>query len=101
MAGAIKWFGEFPVNTTTSSGQTHPAVMALPTGGFVVAWEDASNTDGDTTGGAVRAQIFTADSSKLGGEFLVNTTTANSEGEPAIAALEDGRFVIAYSDLIT
>jgi hypothetical protein len=29
-----------------------------------------------------------------GPEFLVNTTTPNTQNDPAIAALADGRFVV-------
>ena len=95
MAGAVKWFNEFTVDIISpgppdlSSGAA--AVAALPNGGFVVTW-----SDGDASGWGVRAQIYNADSSALGGQFPVNTTTADQETRPSIAVLEDGRFVIAY-----
>jgi hypothetical protein len=99
MAGAVKWFGESLVNTTTFTGVgDKAAVAALPTGGFVVAWDDNSLAGGDTTGWSVRAQIYSSDGSKLGSEFLVNTTTSHDEVRPSIAVLEDGRFVIAYDE---
>jgi hypothetical protein len=101
MSGAAKWFGEFLANTTTSLDQGQPTTQALTSGDFVVACGDFSGTDGDTSNTAVRSQIVKADGTKVTNEFLVNTTTANSEGEPVIAALEDGRFVVAHSDLIT
>ena len=34
----------------------------------------------------------------LGPDFIVNTTTLNSQSEPSIAALSDGRFVITWHD---
>jgi hypothetical protein len=67
--------GEFLVNTTTTGDQYGSAVTALGDGRFVVTWTDDSATGGDTSGGAVRGQIFNADGGKAGGEFLVNTTT--------------------------
>jgi len=36
--------------------------------------------------------------SKDGAEFLVNTTTRNSQWEPTVTGLADGRFVVAWSD---
>jgi hypothetical protein len=89
----------FRVNTTTQSWQADPAITVLANGGFVVTWTDASATGGDQSLLAVRAQIFDQDGAHVGGEFLVNTTTAESQSAPAVAALADGRFVAVWSDL--
>lgn len=89
--------GEFLVNTTTISEQHFPAITALTDGRFVIAWSDFSRTDGDTSYEAVRAQVFNANGTKDGKEFLVNTTTVDYQWGPAIASLEDGRFVITWS----
>ena len=35
---------------------------------------------------------------KIGDEFLVNTTTPNDQGAPAITSLSDGRFVVTWQD---
>ncbi|MBR1241576.1 VCBS repeat-containing protein [Bradyrhizobium sp. AUGA SZCCT0274] len=89
---------EFPVNTTTASQQVEPVVTALADGHFVVAWMDVSETGGDTSSWAVRAQVFNADGAPSGSEFLVNTTTASFQYLPTITALADGRFVVAWID---
>jgi hypothetical protein len=94
----IKWGSEFLVNTTTAQGQSSPTITALADGRFVVAWTDASESVGDTDGPAIRAQIFNADGSGLGAEFLVNTTTTGSQTTPTITALADGGFVVAWND---
>jgi hypothetical protein len=99
MPGASKWGSEFLVNTITAGGQEQPTVTALANGRFVATWLDASHSADDPSGGAIRAQVFNADGSKLGGEFRVNTTTAEDQSEPAIAPLADGRFVVAWTDL--
>jgi RTX calcium-binding nonapeptide repeat (4 copies) len=89
---------EFLVNTTTSNGQDRPSITALTDGRFVVTWEDSSFSGGDTNGFAVRAQVFNADGSKSGAEFLLNTTTTNSQFAPSITALAGGRFVVTWQD---
>jgi Ca2+-binding RTX toxin-like protein len=89
---------ELLVNTTTTNGQSDPTITALADGRFVVAWQDDSASGGDTSSSAVRAQAFNADGSPSGGELLVNTTTTDSQGQPTIAALADGRFVVAWTD---
>jgi hypothetical protein len=90
---------EFLVNTTTASDQYESAVTALGGGRFLVTWTDASATGGDTSGAAVRGQIFNADGGKAGGEFLVNTTTASDQYESVVTALGDGRFVVTWTDM--
>jgi Ca2+-binding RTX toxin-like protein len=89
---------EFLVNTTTAWDQRAPSIVALAEDRFVVAWEDWSESGGDTSGRAVRAQVFKADGTKLGVEFLVNTTTSSNQYEPTITTLTNGRFVVAWTD---
>ncbi|MEY8838857.1 hypothetical protein AB9K41_07475, partial [Cribrihabitans sp. XS_ASV171] len=89
---------EFVVPTTISGNQDYNTVAALPDGRFVVAWTDRSALVGDTDQGAIRAQIYATDGTPLGGEILVNTTTSSSQFDPDIGVLQDGSFVIAWSD---
>ena len=89
---------EFLVNTTTASFQEQPTITGLANGRFVAAWMDFSHSTDDPSIGAVRAQVFNADGSKAGDEFRVNTTTLNSQYDPAITALADGRFLVAWTD---
>jgi Ca2+-binding RTX toxin-like protein len=89
---------EFLINTTVAGNQNEPAITALADGRFLVVWTDASQTGGDTSGNAIRAQLFSATGTKLGAAFLVNTTVTNGQQNPAITALADGRFVVAWSD---
>jgi hypothetical protein len=89
---------EFLVNTTTSGYQMYPSVTAVPGVGFVVVWTDTSRSGGDTSAEAVRGQMFSSTGSKVGSEFLVNTTTSASQQWPAITALPDGRFVVVWED---
>ncbi len=93
-----KWGNEFLVNTTIQGGQTDPHIAALSDGRFVVAFADSSRTTGDSSSNAVRAQIFNADGTKSGAEFLVNTTTLNMQLDLAVTALSNGRFVVTFTD---
>lgn len=89
---------EFLINTTTLNNQFAPVVTTLANGRFVVAWTDNSQTGGDTSGSAIRGQVFEADGTPFGDEFLANTRSRNDQYEPTITALPDGRFVIAWTD---
>jgi hypothetical protein len=91
--------GEFMVNTTVAGRQEHPAVPALAGGRFVVTWTDSSRTGADTLQTAVRGQMFKADGSKAGAEFLVNTVAQGFQLSPAAASLADSRFVVMWSDV--
>ena len=94
MPGAIRQGPEFRINTTTAGTQYEPAIQALPDGRLVVVWSDASNgTDVD-----VRARIVTADGQESVPEFVVTTTTASHQYEPAVTILPDGSFVVVWSD---
>src|SRR5262245_43503083 len=71
---------EILVNTATANNQDLPQITGLSNGSFVVTWEDhsqgAGGATGDSSGGAVKAQVFLADGTRVGSEFLVNTATA-------------------------
>ncbi|WP_183451189.1 putative Ig domain-containing protein, partial [Microvirga lupini] len=88
--------GEIRVNSTTASDQANPAITALAGGGYVVTWMSI-NQDGSAYG--IYAQRYGADGTPLGGELRINTTTANSQEQPAITALADGGFVVTWMSL--
>lgn len=90
--------GEMQVNTTTTGGQGTQQITALEGGGFVITWEDWSETGGDTSGRAIRAQVFAADGTPIGDELLVNTTTSGHQAYPEVTALADGGFAITWTD---
>lgn len=97
-AEGIKIGNEFLVNTTTSNYQVYQSVAALNNGGFVVAWEDWSESGGDISGKAVRCQVFTADGTKDGNEFLVNSITTGDQSSPSVTGLSNGDFVVSWED---
>jgi hypothetical protein len=93
-ASGNKVAGEFQVNTTTADDQTNAAVAMNDSGAFVVTWQ-SHNQDG--SGWGVYAQQYDASGNKVGGEFQVNTTTANDQEYPSVAINSSGSFVITWS----
>lgn len=87
-------------NPQTNGGQGAPTIVALDGGGFVIAWQDASQTLGDADGASIKAQMFTAAGAKAGNEFLVNTTTPRDQIAP-IAVRAGSGFMITWRESIS
>ncbi|MCC2981318.1 beta strand repeat-containing protein [Sphingomonas sp. IC4-52] len=97
-ATGTKIGAELLVNTTINGGQTASHVTALAGGGFVIGWVDRSGTQPDGNGSGIRGQMFSADATKIGNEFLINSTTAADQAAPALSALQTGGFVATWVD---
>lgn len=84
---------EVLVNTTTSGNQADASVASLAGGGFVVTWTDRS-----TSSWLIKAQIFDAAGSKVGGEFAINPSAGPNAGsvESSVTALTNGDFAVAW-----
>jgi len=91
-ASGAKVGGETLVNTTLAGEQSQPSVVGLLNGGYVVTWS------GLNTGGAdcIFTQQYSASGAKVGGETVVNTTTAGFRDSPEITALADGGYVVTW-----
>lgn len=88
---------EILVNGAIAGDQILPSVAALADGRFIVVWETSDpSIDGSLQ--AIRGQIFHADGSRAGAEFLINTTTAQGQRNPAVTALRDGGFIVSWTD---
>ncbi len=70
-----------------------PALTALDTGGFVATW--TSSADGNGLG--ISAQIYDANGTKVGPEFVVNSTTLYNQTDPDITTLADGSFIVTWA----
>lgn len=90
--------GEFLVAANLGSDQEGSDIVGLHDGRFVVTWVDRSFIGGDDQGGAIKAQLFNANGTRSGAEFLVNTTIAGNQSDPTVTELADGRFVVAWGD---
>ncbi|ESQ91526.1 hypothetical protein ABAC460_05955 [Asticcacaulis sp. AC460] len=92
---------ESQVNTENSDLITGQTITLLTNGNYVVTWR-AGTYYGEGVGQwweDVHAQMFDADGNRLGGEFLVNTTTEQDQGQPRAIALGDGGFVILWTSI--
>lgn len=88
---------EFKISTNATGHKAAPQIAALAGGGYVVVWEDQGGQDGSING--IYAQRYTATSVKSGSETRINTTTANAQYEPSVAALNDGGYVVVWSSI--
>jgi hypothetical protein len=95
-AGGTWTTGDVLVNTFTNSSQLEPAVATLTNGDVVAVWASFNQVSA-TSLRDVFAQRLSAAGQKLGVEFLVNQSYNNyNQRSPAIAALKDGRLVVAW-----
>ena len=100
MVAPAKFGPEILVNSTTVSNQDHASVTGLKNGKFVVVWHDFNQpgSGADTSFDAVRGQMFNADGSKMGAEFVLSgaAQTLGVQQDPVVISLNDGRFVVAW-----
>jgi hypothetical protein len=87
-----KWGFESVVNTTQTGSQLDPAIAALSGGGHVIAWQDGNPA------GVIRAQRYDAAGNPVGDEILVEADANTDNSDPSVAALNNDRFVITWSD---
>ncbi len=85
--------GDIKVNTHTGQAQTEPAVAATADGNAIVIWSSFAQ-DGSLSG--VYGQRLSATGQKLGTEFRINATTQFNQRSPAVAALPQGGFIVAW-----
>jgi hypothetical protein len=90
---------ETRANTTTAGDQwgywwSVRTVAVQPDGGYIIVWIDAATNDGQ--GNGIYAQRFDATGTKVGAEFLVNTSTAGDQFSPSVASAPDGSFAVAW-----
>jgi len=83
------------VNTFTNNFQINPAVAVLNNSNAVVVWasydEAGSNSLLDVYG-----QMLSPAGQRIGGEFLINQFTSYNQRTPAVAALANGGFAVAW-----
>ncbi|MGH7789397.1 MAG: hypothetical protein ACRERC_21175, partial [Candidatus Binatia bacterium] len=94
---------QFEVNDAMRRSQGLPDVAAYADGSFVVAWtgEDVDTED-------IKVRRYASDGAPLGAEFRANATTMGQQGfgiaygeqGPAVAALDDGGFVAAWTSFV-
>ena len=88
---------EFTVNPLVSGQSFDPKVAQLANGNLVFSWTD---TSGDADGVGVQAAIFTPAGVAVLPAFVATTATQSTQDRSAVAALDGGGFVIAWTDAI-
>lgn len=84
----------FRVNTFTAGAQDRPAVAMDSSGNFVIVWSSEAQ---EGTMKEIYAQRYNAAGEAQGGEFRVNTTTADEQEIPSVAMKNSGEFVVSWS----
>lgn len=83
------------VSTCASYPQDKPAIAILTNGDAIVVWgsfnQAASNSMMDVYG-----QLLTTNGTAIGTNFLINTFTTYNQRDPAVSALNNGGFVVAW-----
>ena len=89
------------VNTTTLGQQLDPTVTALANGDYVVAWTSLSSDVHGIPVRSINAQLFQADGTAVGGEYVGNTVAGFNVGqsEPAITGLNNGSYVLTWTNI--
>jgi hypothetical protein len=83
------------VSTFTNNFQINPALTVLNNSNVVVVWA-SFNQAGSNSLQDVYGQIFTPAGAKVGANFLINQFISYNQRTPAIAALKNGGFVVAW-----
>jgi hypothetical protein len=93
---ALKLGAEVAVNaaSTTTQQTSDQSIATDPNGNAVATWA-SQNQDG--SGWGIYAQRFDANGTKVGSEFLVNTTTTGDQLDPNVAVDLDGNFTIVWT----
>ena len=106
--------GEFLVNQYISFNQREPAVAALSTGGFVVAWVSEQARVPYSPAGSnfitssaivsptvdINARLYNSSGTATTGDILVNPDN-NPCGTPALAGASDGSFMVTWASRTT
>jgi hypothetical protein len=94
-AGNLWLTSDLQVNTFTNTSQVDPVVATLANGNVAVAWSSFNQVVPGSLQD-VYAQVLSPTGQKLTNDFLVNQFFSYNQRNPAIAALSDGRFVVAW-----
>ena len=85
--------GALPANTYTAGNQQDADLAVLSNGNIVVVWS-SEGQDGD--GNGIYCQMLTSGGARIGGEFQVNGVSSMNQSDPAVTAVGDGGFVVAW-----
>lgn len=103
-ASGNKLGGEFPVSSASDANagydQFGPTVIGLANGNFAIVWSgfrDAALPGDPAPGIDLKMQMFDATGATIGGETVVNASVDGPQFQPAVTALHDGGFLVAWA----
>ncbi|MGO4476567.1 DUF4214 domain-containing protein [Massilia sp. 2TAF26] len=93
---------DLKLGAASNAWAANPSLATLSNGGFVAVWQGGDTAAGAPVAGGLGAglwaQMRDASGAATGAAFaLTPSGDAKLEGEPAVTALGNGRFVVAYS----
>lgn len=83
------------VSAYTNHFQSSPAVATLANGNVIVVWSSFSQA-GSNSLDDIYGQLFSTNGVRIGTNFLINVFTTYNQRTPAVAPLENGKFVVAW-----
>ncbi len=94
-ADGAERFARLTVNSQAAGQQRNPVVGADAGGGFVVAWEDDQDGDGDYE---ILARGFEADGRQRFADLRVHAAAGGQHRAPALGVTAGGAFAVAWQD---
>ncbi len=94
--GGAPLTAEFRVNPDVFYTSQHPALATLANGNVIAAYYSNNKTIGAYSGGEIGAVAFSPDAGAFSGEVRVNSVTAYTQDNPAVAALGASGHVVVW-----
>jgi hypothetical protein len=91
-----KFGSQFLVNSYTANFQQFPSVAIDTNGDFAITWQSLTQ---DASVWGVYGQRYSWGGGRVGGEFQIHTTTAESQTAPNVAMTPRGDFVVAWQSM--
>jgi Ca2+-binding RTX toxin-like protein len=85
---------DFIVNSTATSNQTDPQIVALSDGRLFCSWVSAD--PGDGSGTCVRGRFFSSSGTAIANDFIVNSTGTGAQSTVALTAMTGGRVLALW-----
>ncbi|WP_227812762.1 Ig-like domain-containing protein [Massilia sp. IC2-477] len=90
--------GAASVNTTAALQQNQPSLARLSDGSYVMIWRSAGQGADAAGSYGIYGRKLDAAGNPTGAEFAISDQTIDtSENTPAVTALDNGRYVVAYA----
>jgi hypothetical protein len=89
---------ELEAYQVASADQSFPSLTTLSDGSVVVAWTASGPGNLEGQGSGILAWLITPGGALSGEPFVVNTTALNNQRDVSVSALNNGGFVVSWTD---